>query len=394
MASLRIDVVEDPSAFDALEGEWAGLLSRSSNDSITLTWHWLRTWWHVYQEARGLRIVTVRENGRLVGAAPMLVRAHPQVHYRVLPFRRMELLASGEAHGHQVCSDYIDWIAEAGREHEVVGAVLDHLCGSRGDEWEEIYLPDVSAASPNVAPLEREAGRRGLKFEVIRREPCSVIRLPRTWEAYLESVGSNLRYKIRRGRRELERLRGEYHVVRDEGELPTAVDTLVRLHQGRWNSRGRPGAFASRQRLAFHQRFMPIALRQGWLRLGILLVEDEAIGAIYNFRYGKRISFYQSGITVPDNTHLRPGLLMHSFEVQAAIESGCEEYDFLKRGHSEYKDAWTDTTRDLLCIRIAKRGGKEAAYTYLRHAHQVMREVKSRLAQWRAAAGGSHAQGR
>lgn len=380
MSTLRVDVVETLSAFDALEGEWADLLSRSSNDSITLTWYWLRTWWDVYHDARALRVITVRENGRLIGAAPMLVRSRPQVHYRLLPFRRMELLASGEARGHQVCSDYIDWIAEVGREAEVVEAVVERLCGPRWTEWEELYLPDVPADSPNVGALRREAEGRGLKFEIVWRAPCSVIRLPKSWEAFLEGAGSTLRYKIRRGRRELAQLGGEYRVVAHEAELPAAIETLVRLHQRRWTARGRPGAFASQQRLAFHRRFMPIALRRGWLRLGLLVVRGEAIGAIYNFRYGKRVSFYQSGILLPDNTHLRPGLLMHSYEVEAAIEAGCEEYDFLKRGHSDYKDAWANATRDLVCIRIAKRGGKEMAYTGLRRLHGVLRELKGRLA--------------
>lgn len=376
---LRAATIDDPAAFDALEAQWADLLSRSGNDSITLTWHWLRTWWAVYQESRRLRVVVVRDGGRLVGAAPMLSRARPQLRYRLLPFRRMELLASGEAAGHQVCSDYIDWIAESGREAEVVATVLDYLCNDLRDEWDELHLPDVSATSPNLQPLEREAGRLGLKFEVVKREPCSVIRLPRSWDEYLNLIGGGLRYKIRRGRRELEQQGGTYRVVEDRAELEAAADTLIALHQRRWTDRGRPGAFASPQRTAFHQRFMPVALSNGWLRLGILRVKDEPIGAIYNFRYGKKVSFYQSGISLPASTNLRPGLLMHSFEVESAIESGCEEYDFLKRGRSEYKDAWADTTRDLVYIRLARRSRKELAYEYMRLAHETMRHVKHRL---------------
>ena len=32
---------------------------------------------------------------------------------------------------------------------------------------------------------------------------------------------------------------------------------------------------------------------------------------------------------------------MHSYEIEAAIAAGDAEYDFLKRGASDYKDRWT-----------------------------------------------------
>jgi CelD/BcsL family acetyltransferase involved in cellulose biosynthesis len=376
---LQVIVIRDLESFDALHAEWPQLLSRSRSNSITLTWPWLRTWWEIYQDTRSLRVITVRDDGRLIGAAPLLARDVPSSHYRVLPFRRFELLASGEAPADQICSDYIDWIAESGREAEVVGAVVGCLCTELSREWEELCLPDVSAESPNLGCIASEAGRRGLSVETLKREPCSVCRLPASWAEFLDGLGSGLRYKIRRGLREFERQGGSYQVVSSAGELPEAVRILVALHQQRWTAKGRAGAFRSERRRRFHETLMPLALEQGWLRLGILRVKDEPIGAIYNFRYAGKIAFYQSGITVPQNNHLRPGLIMHGLEIQSAIEAGCTEYDFLKRGHSDYKDAWTSETRDLLFVRIAKPGVKETTLRTLRATHNGLRSLKHRI---------------
>jgi CelD/BcsL family acetyltransferase involved in cellulose biosynthesis len=377
---LQTDVIQNEDEFDALESEWNPLLSKSCSSSVTLTWHWLRTWWEVYREGRQLRVITVRENGRLIGAAPLLLRAKFWRYYRALPFRRMELLASGEAPGRQICSDYIDWIAETGRETEVASAVLDCLCGELRNEWDELCLPDISEESPNLAALEKEAIRRRLKFEVLKREPCSLIRLPDSWEEFLESVSSGLRYKIRRGQRELAQLGGRYHVIERYDEIEAAMEILIGLHQQRWTEKGKPGAFASPQRRSFHQTFIPIALREGWLRLGVLYANREPIGAMYNFQYNGKVYFYQSGITVPDNNHLRPGLLMHSFEIEAAIESGCVEYDFLKRGRSEYKDTWANHERNLLYVRIAKQGPKERILESMRFVYEKLGNIKHRFA--------------
>jgi len=384
---VRVSVISDLASFDALEREWPTLLSSSRSNSITLSWPWLRTWWDVYRETRSLRVIAVRDGGRLIGAAPLLARSVRHAHYHVLPYRKIELLASGEDPGDQICSDYIDWIAEIGRERDVVKAIVDCLCTDLSHEWDELCLPDVSAESPNLEHLAHEADRRHLRFETLKREPCAVCRLPRSWADFLAGLSQGLRYKIRRGQRELEQQKGSYTVVTKAAELPEAMRILIDLHQRRWTDKGRPGAFRSDRRRRFHEALMPLALQQGWLRLGVLRLGDEPIGAIYNFRYAGKIAFYQSGIVVPKLTHLRPGLLMHSLEIQSAIEAGCVEYDFLKRGHSEYKDAWTTHARDLLFVRIAKPGVKESTLKTLRVAHAGLRSLKHRIVEHAAARG-------
>ena len=384
---LHVSVISDVSSFDALEREWPLLLSRSRSNSITLTWPWLRTWWDVYHDTRSLRVITVREKERLIGAAPLLAKSTPCSHYHVLPFRRIELMASGEAPADRVCSDYLDWIAESGREEDVVSAIVDCLCTQLSPEWDELCLPDVSADSPNLVHLAHVAARRRLRFETLMREPCAICRLPGSWSEFLDGLSPGLRYKIRRGQREFERLGGSYNVVTTVGQLPEATRILMHLHQQRWTAKGRPGAFRSERRRRFHEALMPLALQQGWLRLGILRVQDEPIGAIYNFRYAGKVAFYQSGIVVPRNNHLRPGLLMHSMEIQSAIDAGCTEYDFLKRGHSDYKDAWTTQTRDLLFVRIAKPSVKEATLKTLRVTHAGLRSLKHRIVEHASAYG-------
>jgi CelD/BcsL family acetyltransferase involved in cellulose biosynthesis len=376
---MTTSIVSDPRAFDALEPEWTALLARSRSNSITLTWEWLRTWWTVFHDERQLRIVLVRSDDRLIGAAPLLSRDRSHRYYGVLPFRRIELMASGEAPADQICSDYIDWIAEDGREREVVAAILALLDGELAGEWDELQLPDISAESPIVAALEREAERRCLGMQVLQREPCSVCPLPADWNRFLSGLSSSLRYKIRRGFRELEQQGGRYEVVSSADQLEDTSRILIALHQDRWTKKGRPGAFRSDKRRAFHEQLMRLALERGWLRLGVLRVKDEPIGAIYNFAYAGRISFYQSGIAATGNTNLRPGVLMHAFEIKHAIEAGCQEYDFLKRGRSDYKDMWTTHTRDLLCVRIAKPGLRNTALRALWGAEAALRGIKNLL---------------
>jgi CelD/BcsL family acetyltransferase involved in cellulose biosynthesis len=378
--SCRVELVVDAPRFDGLREEWTALLSRSANNSLTLTWEWLSTWWQVYGGAeRSLRVIAVWDGPRLIGAAPLLARHRSHRHFGVLPFKRWELLASGESNGDEVCSDYLDWIAEAGREAEVVELTVDYLVDELGREWQEIVLPDVSAQSKTLQQIQAISGKRGLLFEILRRESSPYIKLPATWDAYLGGVSSSFRYKLRRGRRDFEQQGGQYRVAERQEDIEELFTILVELHQARWATRGLPGAFASALRRRFHERLLPLALQQGWLRLGVLSLPSGPIGAIYSFRYAARVYFYQSGVLPQESSHLRPGTLLHGYEIEAAIGAGCTEYDFLKQGGPDYKDDWANAAQELVCARLSRPGARHQALRLGRFAYRRLRSVKHQL---------------
>jgi CelD/BcsL family acetyltransferase involved in cellulose biosynthesis len=375
----RIELVSDFERFLALRTEWTALLARSGSNSVTLTWEWLSTWWRVFHEARSLRIVAVWEGDRLIGAAPLLRRDRLSWGSGIVPTRRLELLASGEDLGHMICSDYIDWIAETGRESQVVILVLDALRKHDFGRWQEILLPDISIQSPNLEAMRVACQSRNLHLEVQSSEPCPYIDLPASWDEYLNSLSSSHRYRVRRAMRDFVVAGGTYRVAENEADIASMFPMLVKLHQARWEAKGELGAFRSPLRRRFHELFMPLALAQGWLRLGILMIGDHVIGAIYNLRYAGRVYFYQSGIELQESNNLRPGVLLHAHEIAAAIEAGCREYDFLKRGESQYKDAWARSSRDLVLIRIARRGLHDRATKLARAARAGAATIKHRL---------------
>lgn len=373
------EIITDPLRFAAMQPQWRDLLAASDSNSLSLTYEWLSTWWGVYGEHRQLRVVAIWSGQRLLGAAPLLRRTSVHWHFGVLPYRRYDLLASGEAPGDAICSDYLDWLAVRGEERRVVAAIMRALADELRREWHEIVLPDISSASPILEALQHECRNRGLVWEIVESQPSPHIKLPDTWDALLGQFGSSLRYKVRRGRKDFEKQGGTYRVVSTAAEIPDAYRTLVRLHEARWRARGLAGAFASPLRNAFHTRFLPLALERGWLRLGILALPDRPIGAIYNFSYEGRVYFYQSGIELQQQSTLRPGVLMHAYELEDAIARNCREYDFLKQDSPDYKDEWANANRTLASARIAERGSKQSILRVLRSTKRRLRPLKQRL---------------
>jgi CelD/BcsL family acetyltransferase involved in cellulose biosynthesis len=139
--TLSCELATTAAEADRLRPEWTELLERSERNELTLAPEWLLTWQRVYgsQQGRQLRIALFRDSGRLIGLAPLSLRRH---WYRgVVPFRRLEFLASGEREGHGVCSNHLNVIAERGAEEAVARRLVVALTDGTFGAWDEAVLP-------------------------------------------------------------------------------------------------------------------------------------------------------------------------------------------------------------------------------------------------------------
>ncbi len=112
MVNMDIKRVENDDDFMKLNEDWNQLVYISSIQEITVTWEWLYTWWEVFKQGRQLWILIVRQNSKIVGIAPLLMRK--VLYYGAFPFQRLELLGSREDKKDEICSDYLDFIIKKG----------------------------------------------------------------------------------------------------------------------------------------------------------------------------------------------------------------------------------------------------------------------------------------
>src|SRR5438552_6877527 len=132
MEIARLNEVE----FDANESEWNSLLSRSCSDNVFLRWEWIHTWWKIFKRDRQLFILTARSNGRLIGVAPFYLDT-----FGPLRFKYLKLCSSDD-----LSPDYLDIIAEIGRETEVLHTVWNYIL-DRTHLWDVISLDDLKTGS-------------------------------------------------------------------------------------------------------------------------------------------------------------------------------------------------------------------------------------------------------
>jgi CelD/BcsL family acetyltransferase involved in cellulose biosynthesis len=360
---LSTSVITDPTRLRALRPEWEALAARSADSELPLHPTWLLTWWDVFggEGRRSLRSLVFHDGDRLVGLAPLLGRRH--VHRPGIPFRRIEMLGTGEDSADETCGDYLGILAERGREQDVTAAFAQAIISNAGGAWDELVLSSMSGESPIPKLLAQAFEARGLASELEEWTSCPYVPLPKSWDAYLGALKQTKRSQLKKALRACESWAGGEPTivrVRRRDDIAEAKRVLEKLHKQRWTSDGSDGVFASDRFRAFHDRLMPELLDANALDLGWMSVRGEPMAAFYNFRWNGKVSFYQTGrrLDIPDE--VRIGITMHAYLIRSAIEEGLREYDFLA-GVSQYKMGLALATRPLVKLRVARPSVLERA---------------------------------
>lgn len=379
---LEVVLVDRGRELAALEPEWIQL-SRANPQLVTGP-TWARSWWRVYGSTGGrrLRTLAVRDAaGSLVGLWPLLSRV--TLEKGAVPFRRLEMLGSGERREDEVCSDYLAPLVRPDLRQPVAAAMVDALADGKAGRFDDLLVPDMPAEDPVVRDLAEALGARGFDVVLEPSGHCPFVTLPGSWEAYLATLDGDRRYFVKRSLRDFEAWAAKRPVelarVASELELDAGLRTLVTLHEGRWAS---GGVFQSALFSSFHRHVMREMLRgdEGRLDLLVLRVGGEPVAAVYDLVVGNKTYFYQSGRRTDLPSKVRPGIVIHALAMQRAIAEGQREYDFMK-GDSQYKQKLATGAHPLVRLRaVAPSTVARAKDGLLRGATDLARRLRARRA--------------
>ncbi len=358
----EVEVIRDVERFAALAPAWDELLGRSPADTVFLTWDWLWCWWEVYGAELEPCVAVVREDGRLVAAAPCMIERRRRYGLGV---RQLAFIGTGRA----VCPDFLDVVVEAGRERELVPALIAALAAERG--WDKAVLTDFPEGSPTRELVAGALEREGLRPRSAPDRVCPYIALPATWAEMEQRLTHNFRRNHRKKRRRLGATLARWQPGDD---VDAALARLAALHQERMETSGRGGNFRKPDYHAFHRRFAARAAARGWLYLAFLEHEGRAIAARYGFLYRGTYYAYQSGFD-PAAYDASPGEILLGMVIEDLIGRGVTELNFL-RGAQPHKFHWTDRRRETFRI-------EGWARTPVGHALALLDRVAAERRRWK-----------
>ena len=360
--SLTTRVIRSTKDWDGIKDPWKTLYESSPHASTPLDFDWLRTWWILYcapHADEDLRIITIWRDSQLVGVAPLYVRhGSDRSHARHIRF-----LSTGEAEAEETCPDYLNVLCLAGEEETCANAVWTEV-DRMG--WDHLELLDLPEQSPLL-----HASAFPQKARTLVRGTCPIADLSSGFESYLASLSPNSRQQARKLIREGERAGVQFEIVGSEQASEEVFGDLVRLHQTRWTSEGKPGVFASPRFVEFHRRMIGQWLPVGRVVLARLSLSGAAVTVLYGFVTRQKFDFYQSGVA-KDSKELRsPGNLAHLLLMRMMAERGLKEYDFL-RGSSSYKQRLSTLENKLVGIEIWRPTLRSAGSRSLEIARRLL----------------------
>ena len=214
-----VQVVRDAEAFDALAADWDDLVDRCAAATPFQSHAWLSSWWRSYGRPGRLRVVTVRQDGRLVAAAPLMLRRLPTPRY----------VAVGEG-----LSDFLDVLLDDAQAEQTAPVLARAL--TRG----------LRLNRPWAVLDLRELRSGGAAHRLAAHWPGAVRLLPDSLCQYLPGVPMDEVLDrlpgrtAQRNRAKLRKLEAAGVESRDlpAAEVPRAVGELLALHERQWRGRG------------------------------------------------------------------------------------------------------------------------------------------------------------
>jgi CelD/BcsL family acetyltransferase involved in cellulose biosynthesis len=329
-SAVRIEVLEDWGAVEALAPEWNALLPESSADTIFLSWEWIRCWADVLgNEIRPLVVCARDSMGALIALAP-LYRARLRLFHTV-PYRVLRVMGD-----YPTGADYPDWIARRDCDDSVLPAMVQALCARGG--WDCIWMSNMAGWTSSFDRLVAACRSRGLHCHTRARD-FGWFELPSSKETYFRSLSKNKRQQLRaETKRIMERPTVEITRCDSEDQIPIFLEALFELHHRRWRERGEAGAFREQpQEEAFYRRFTRVAQRMGWLRLYGLRDAGDFKAVQIGYVYRGVFHQLQEGF---DPEYLKgAGNVLRARLIEDCIAEGVGSYDFLGE-MSEHKRRW------------------------------------------------------
>lgn len=326
-----------------LHQEWNELLAETSIHVPFLRYEYLETWWQTrgggeWSQDSSLALITAREGGHLVGAAPLFLATWEGIS---------SLLLVGSIE----ISDYLDLIARDEDMPRFTSGLLEYLSKEPTVEgWRNLALYNVPDTSITIGALKTSTENMGWKYSVEPFRPALTVSLPGDWEVYLASIDKKQRHEIRRKMRRA--YNGDvpvhWYYVQDESTLDAEIEAFFTLMA---QDEEKADFLTPLMRENFHKT-MRCAFDEGCLHLSFLEIDGHKAASYASMDYLNTLWVYNSGFD-PAYIEYSPGWVLLGELLKWANENKRDTFDFM-RGDEDYKFRFGAKQRDVLCLKITR----------------------------------------
>ena len=274
---------------------------------------WLKAWYRVFGGGRELMLTLVSTDRGPIGIAPLMREG-----------TTARIIGSAD-----LC-DSGDMIVAPNQEQVLIGGLIDFLESNGINHMVlEPVRPDSTVFS--IARSLESADKWRCNISPVNQS--LEMKLPGSWQDYLDRLSSKQRHEIRR---KLRRLYESGDVVMNEigdaAQIDGALDRFIDLFK---QSRTDKAAFMNKERERFFRELAAELHGLGMLRLQEISINGVSVAMVYSIAYDNCLYLYNNGFN-PEYRATSIGLLSKVLSIRSAIDAQLTTYDFLG-GTERYK---------------------------------------------------------
>ncbi|HUN55333.1 MAG TPA: GNAT family N-acetyltransferase [Smithella sp.] len=320
---LTVDVITSTEQFYGLSEEWETLFKSCNNLSVWQSFTWNYIWWKHYGKRIQLSIFTVRENNKLVGIAPFMMKAR-------LGIQLIEPIGGDHHYNFALIMD--------NNRDDVAAAIATKIA----DSFQEglLHMPYFAAGTVSLDILMAALNAKNWKESRWTRNISHYVSESNGFNHYIEQKSKKLRSNLRRKRSRLEE-KGLIHLNHIFGNYLTekSVERIAQIQKQSWLARRGQESLAS----AFYKEVIPALAKDNHSEILIYEQNGEDIAYQVNFYSGNICYGLFTGF-IESKASLSPGQILMIDNLQKVLDRGFIVFDFLY-GEAEYKRLWTNRTK-------------------------------------------------
>ncbi|HEX9757376.1 MAG TPA: GNAT family N-acetyltransferase [Nitrospiria bacterium] len=317
--------------FDQINPEkliWNRLAQKSGLNTIFQTYEWHQAWWEVFGDDRELFVIVAKEDGEVVGIAPLMITCQDTILARK---RIVEFIGSGT-------SDYCNFITNESCEN-IIPLMIEFLFENR-NRWDCLKLTGITENSVLSKILIGACSRhmRGKFFVKYSNSHKLVI------NNYDNEVKRVLRKKSLRRRQNHFRKQGSYEVdhLFDPAKIETHLNSFFEQHISRWKSSRTPSQFLNEKSRRFFLRLVENLGSNNWLLFSVIRSGGIPLAYHFGFNFNGILTWYTPSF---NQVFLKysPGQVLLKELLDYAIQERMDAFDFTI-GSEEYKKRFSNET--------------------------------------------------
>ncbi len=333
----EIEEITDVAKLADWAGQWNEIVAQSAHGDFFQTYEWLSAWLSCFWKDRPIRFLLLKREGRLIGAAPLLVDGKGEI--------RCKRTLATPVNPHTTRFD----LPQAESAEVVLRETLTYLRRER--KGIKVCLPcleDDTATKQALPAISRE-----LHLSVLHKTPerASLIRIRTDHATYWKSLDGKVRHNVERKRRKLESSGALcFRIISTADELSASLEDLREIERHSWKEEAGSSITAAQSEERFYAELAHSCASKGWLRLYLMYLDDRPVAFMYAVVYKKVFYALKTSYHL-DFHNLSPGSVIVDRITRDAFAEQLGAVDFLGVESNWKKQLSNDArTRSNVCL--------------------------------------------